>query len=96
MGNKSWNGLVFAIYIEGFNNHFLLNMKIPKKTVEKLLKFFRQNPEAMDTETGIAQWWVQDDLKMVQKALAYLMMKGTIEAKPINGRKYYMMRKDDK
>ena len=88
--------MVFAPIIRGLNKHFLLNMKIPKKTVEKLLKFFRQNPEAMDTEIGIAQWWVHDDLKMVQKALAYLIMKGTIEALPINGQKYYMMRRDDK
>jgi hypothetical protein len=47
----------------------------------QILSYLRKNPEAKDTAEGIAQWWVHEDIRVVEKALHLLVAEGVIEKK---------------
>ncbi len=46
-----------------------------------ILSYLRKNPHAKDTAEGIAQWWVHEDAKIVEKALELLTKEGVAEKK---------------
>lgn len=58
-----------------------------KKSTQKLevsriaiavLSYLRDHPEAKDSAKGIAEWWVGEEKKNVEKALALLKQEGII------------------
>jgi len=48
-----------------------------------LLEYMRENPDAMDTVTGIAEWWLPRDVRAgideVARALQTLEARGLVE-----------------
>ena len=46
-----------------------------------VLTYLRMHPMAKDTIRGIAEWWVNEDLAIVEKALVLLEAEGVIEKK---------------
>lgn len=44
-----------------------------------ILIYLRKNPRAEDTAGGIAQWWVHEDTRSVEKALKLLVTNGVVE-----------------
>lgn len=52
-----------------------------KSVAIQILSYLRMNPQAKDTAEGIAQWWVHEDVGIVEKALQLLVMEGVIEKK---------------
>jgi hypothetical protein len=47
----------------------------------QILSYLRKNPDAKDTAAGIAQWWVHEDVRVVEKALHLLVAEGVIDKK---------------
>ncbi len=64
-----------------------------QKVAWKILEYLGRNPDAMDTEKGIAQWWVRDDLKRVRAALALLVDREILQVRTLNGYPYYFLGK---
>lgn len=58
----------------------------------KILAYLERHPDAMDSEKGIAQWWVHEDLKQVKAALALLMKRKILQVRALNGQRYYLLR----
>jgi len=43
-----------------------------------VLNYLRDHPQAKDSAKGIAEWWVGEEKKIVEKALALLKQEGII------------------
>lgn len=43
-----------------------------------ILSYLRDHPQAKDSAKGIAEWWVGEEKKNVEKALALLKQEGII------------------
>jgi|WetSurMetagenome_2_1015567.scaffolds.fasta_scaffold227570_1 hypothetical protein len=63
-----------------WNNENVKDDKIKQAAIQILL-YLQKHPEAKDTAEGIAQWWIREDVKIVEKALQLLAEEGVIEKK---------------
>lgn len=50
-----------------------------RQTAIDILSYLRRNPGAKDSVVGIAQWWVNEDVKVVERALDLLLGENVIE-----------------
>ena len=57
----------------------------------KILKYLEQNPDAMDTDKGIAEWWLAAGLKQVRAALLSLVKQKILQTNVINGQVDYLL-----
>lgn len=69
-----------------------LNRRSYFPTCVKILRYLESNPQAMDSEKGIASWWVQDKPKNIQSALVQLQALDILHTKEINGERYYFLK----
>ena len=65
----------------------------------KVVEYLRQHPQAMDTATGIAEWWIPEVGKQVDKlemerALDELVQKGLVERVGAGVRAHYRLKRD--
>ena len=58
---------------------------------DKILKYLDRNPGAMDTEKGIAEWWIGEDEQQVRSALALLAARKIVQIRVLNGEAYYLL-----
>lgn len=58
---------------------------------EKVLKYFRNNSQAMDSVDGIARFWVQEDRSLVERCLSDLHTQGLLEGKYVAGTLFYCL-----
>jgi response regulator RpfG family c-di-GMP phosphodiesterase len=58
---------------------------------ERVLRYFHQNTEAMDSVEGIARFWVQADRDVVATSLADLHARGVLERRLIAGTAFYSL-----
>ena len=58
---------------------------------KNILEYLKKNPGAMDTDKGIAHWWVREEIHQVQTALSFLLERGMIQVKAFNGQSYYFL-----
>ena len=60
-------------------------------TADKILKYLDRNPGAMDTEKGIAEWWIGEDEEQVRSALDLLAARKIVQVRVLNGDAYYLL-----
>ena len=65
------------------------------------MKYLADHPEAMDTTTGIAEWWlmrqrIRVDLEALSRALGRLTNKGLLEKIGSGENARYRLKKADK
>ena len=74
------------------------NMKksTPKREMvaQKILDYLTQNPQAMDSPEGIAQWWVASRVDNVNEALKLLVRRKSVQALRIKSGTYYRLYQD--
>lgn len=62
------------------------------KSALKILQYLEQNPEAMDTDTAISDWWIFEKEKITQSGLDFLSKNKVIRLRIINQDRYYSLR----
>jgi hypothetical protein len=62
---------------------------------ERILAYLREHPRAMDTAPGIALFWVDADLREVERALETLVASGLVVTRERAGRLYYQAPQPD-
>ena len=60
---------------------------------ERVLQYFLQHGEAMDSVDGIARFWVREDRGAVASCLAALHARGLLEKRLIAGTEFFSLRK---
>ena len=65
-----------------------------ERVAQKILDYFAQNPRAMDTTEGIAQWWVKSRIENVVEALELLIKGKLVRVIRIEGGTYYRIHED--
>src|SRR5260221_6536691 len=58
---------------------------------EKVLRYFQQNTQAMDSVEGIARFWVREDRSVVEQCLAGLHKRGLLARRTIAGTDFYSL-----
>jgi response regulator RpfG family c-di-GMP phosphodiesterase len=58
---------------------------------EKVLRYFQQNTQAMDSVEGIARFWVREDRSVVEECLADLHRRGLLARRTIAGTDFYSL-----
>ena len=58
---------------------------------DKILKYLDRNPGAMDTDKGIAEWWIGEDEQQVRSALDLLAARKIVQVRVLNGDAYYLL-----
>jgi response regulator RpfG family c-di-GMP phosphodiesterase len=58
---------------------------------EKVLRYFQQNTQAMDSVEGIARFWVREDRSVVEQCLAGLHQRGLLARRTIAGTDFYSL-----
>jgi len=59
--------------------------------IQKILNYLVKNPGAMDTDEGIARWWLREDIRGVQPALTLLKNEEILFIKMLSGQQYYLL-----
>jgi response regulator RpfG family c-di-GMP phosphodiesterase len=59
---------------------------------ERLLRYFRQNPTAMDSVEGIARFWVHEEQGVVERCLKDLHARDFLDKRTIAGTDFYYTR----
>lgn len=50
-----------------------------RRTAIDILRYLREHPSAKDTLSGVARWWVDQDVETVEEALMLLIEEGAVE-----------------
>ena len=57
----------------------------------RILGYFRQNAQAMDSIDGIARFWLREDRSVVEACLVDLSARGLLEKRTIAGTDFYSL-----
>ncbi len=63
----------------------------PPEIGERILGYFRQNAQAMDSIDGIARFWLHEVRSVVEACLVDLSARGLLEKRPIAGTDFYSL-----
>ena len=67
--------------------------RVRRDVVERVLRHFQQNAQAMDSVEGIARVWVREDPGVVEACLLDLHARGLLEMRTIAGTAFYLARR---
>ncbi len=60
----------------------------------RVLDHFHQNSHAMDSAEGVARFWVNENLRIVERCLLDLHDQGLLQKRTIAGTDFYSLQKD--
>ena len=60
----------------------------------RVLDYFHQNSNAMDSADGVARFWVNENLRLVESCLLDLHRQGLLQQRTIAGTEFYSLHND--
>jgi response regulator RpfG family c-di-GMP phosphodiesterase len=71
-----------------------LSADLRPEIAERVLRYFRENSEAMDSVEGIARFWVHEDRSLVERILSELHERGFLAKRAIAGTDFYSLQRE--